>query len=254
MLREDASPTYSQACWAGGSVGTRKASAGNTSRFDVAASSTGWAEVVNRDERHGSGSLGLRRRRYAPPGRQKSSSLSIRLIVLSLDHAFQFEPVYSPQNFRLLAVPLRHRSRPFPDLACSGPIHDYATNATGWVDRDGGRWKKPRRSCTASSPQSKTSSRTSRAHALEKTLSFALALTCSFRFQHAWSIEAWPEALHRGWSECCRIQNRTRYIATGSGTHSLRRARLRPMVELSVLKRRGTLSLVERRFGFYATS
>ena len=94
----------------------------------------------------------------------------------------------------------------------------------------------------------------SRAHVLEKTLSFALALTCSFRFQHAWSIEAWPEALHRGWSECWALQDRTRYIATGIGTHRLRRARLRPMVELSVLKRRGTLSLVERRSGFYATS
>ena len=43
----------------------------------------------------------------------------------------------------------------------------------------------------------------SRAHVLEESLSSAV--TCSARFQHAWSIEAWPETLHRGWSECCGI-------------------------------------------------
>ena len=100
----------------------------------------------------------------------------------------------------------------------------------------------------------------SRAHMLEESLSSAV--TCSARFQHAWSFGVWPEALHRGWSECCGIamlwhcKNRTRQVVTGSGTHSLRGARLRPMVEheLSVLKRRGMLSFVERRPGVYAAS
>ena len=66
---------------------------------------------------------------------------------------------------------------------------------------------------------------------------------CSARFQPAWSIEAWP-CIGAGLNAAA-LQDRTRYIATGSGTHGLRRARLRPMVELSVLKRWGMLSLVD---------
>ena len=36
----------------------------------------------------------------------------------------------------------------------------------------------------------------SRAHVLEESLPFAVR--CSARFQHAWSIEAWPEDLASG--------------------------------------------------------
>ena len=43
----------------------------------------------------------------------------------------------------------------------------------------------------------------SRAHVLEESLSSAV--TCLARFQHAWSLVAWPETRHRGWSECCGI-------------------------------------------------
>ncbi len=94
----------------------------------------------------------------------------------------------------------------------------------------------------------------SRAHVLEESLSSAV--TCSARFQHAWSTEDGPRPCIGAGLNAAALENRTRQVVTGSGTLSLRGARLRPMVEheLSVLKRRGTLSFVERRPGVYAAS